>query len=268
MSNQLEFPWLETAEAPPPAAAAPAPKLVLAPERPEQAQLAADSLHAELKRGTGLRVQLSITNNSSTMMSVRHTPGGSGVRVRLHHMFLGAPPEVRAALTAWIKKPRSKQSAAVLDGFIRENQDRIRPAARRPAVLRTEGAHHDLPGLAREINDRYFGGNISAQITWGRMPRARRRRSIRFGSYSPRENLIRIHPLLDQPFVPEFFVSYILFHEMLHAALGIEESPSGRRCIHTREFKRQERLYPDYERALAWMEEPANLNRLLSRAKR
>jgi predicted metal-dependent hydrolase len=117
-----------------------------------------------------------------------------------------------------------------------------------------------------ELNREFFEDSVSAHITWGRMPSARRRRSIRFGSYSAEEDLIRIHPLLDQGFVPAFFVRYIVFHEMLHAHLGIEETPSGRRAVHTREFRRREKAYPDYDCAIAWQAEKANLAKLLKKA--
>ena len=63
--------------------------------------------------------------------------------------------------------------------------------------------------------------------------------------------------------MPDFFVRYIVFHEMLHAELGIETSPTGRRCIHSRAFNRRERQYADYARASAWDKQPANLRRLL-----
>ena len=36
------------------------------------------------------------------------------------------------------------------------------------------------------------------------------------GSYSADSKVIRIHPALDQPLVPRFFVEWIVFHEMLH----------------------------------------------------
>ena len=96
-------------------------------------------------------------------------------------------------------------------------------------------------------------------------PCSSRRRSIRFGSYSAQENVIRIHPLLDQDFVPQYFIRYIVFHEMLHAFLGAHESSSGRRRVHTREFRRRERAYPDYARAVEWESKESNLRRLLNR---
>ena len=64
----------------------------------------------------------------------------------------------------------------------------------------------------------YFDGLVDARICWGSEGRARgrKRSTIKLGSYSAQEQLIRIHPRLDQPFVPRYFISFVIFHEMLH----------------------------------------------------
>lgn len=179
-------------------------------------------------------------------------------------MFLDAGPNIMTALAHWMKGTGRRASHRVLDDYIRRNQDQIRKASNRRVVLRTKGTYFDLRALFDDVNAAHFENTINAQITWGRMPAPRRRRSIRFGSYTPEDEIVRIHPLLDQSFVPKFFVRYIVFHEMLHAHLGVSESPTGRRRVHTREFNGLERQYPDFDRAVAWMDDPRNLRRLLS----
>ena len=223
------------------------------------------SLARELASLTGMRVQLTITDNTRTVMSVARDREGGGVRVRLHHMFLGANQRVVHAIAAWIKRPKSREAAAALDAFIRENRPMMRARQKRAAALEPEGKHFDLRVLFQEVNTAYFNGTITAGITWGRFGNgnSRRQRTIRFGSYSVEDDLVRIHPLLDQAFVPEYFVRYIVFHEMLHAFLGIEESETGRRRIHTRDFQRREREYGEYAKATAWEQNPANIRKLL-----
>jgi hypothetical protein len=73
--------------------------------------------------------------------------------------------------------------------------------------------------------------------------------------------VIRIHPLLDQPFVPRWFLEYVLYHEMLHSVVPEEVDSTGRRRIHTQEFYRRERAFPRYHRARRW--ETENLARCL-----
>lgn len=229
------------------------------------ARRAESDLQADLEAAARIPVHLIITDNRSTIMSLRHDRVHGRAVVRLHRMFLAAGADVVHALARWIHAPRAKAATEPLNRFIRANRGQI--AAPRPVhvTLEPHGTHFALDRIFDEVNQAEFGGNVDAGITWGRMPTTRRRRSIRFGSYYPRENVIRIHPLLDQAFVPGYFVRYIVFHEMLHAALGIEEPSEGRRRIHTRAFLSRERAYVEYARAVAWQANPSNLNRLLSR---
>lgn len=222
-----------------------------------------ESLRAELEKRTGLRIDLTITNNRSTMMSVRKSRARNAIELRLHHMFLAADAKVLQSLAVWLLDPRARRDAAAVDAFISNNFHQVRADAQKNNDIITRGNVFDLAALFRDLNAEHFDNSVHARITWGRMPPARRRRSIRFGSYYPTDNLIRIHPLLDQEFVPPYFARYIVFHEMLHAYLGIEETESGRRRYHTRKFSLIEEKYPDYPRALKWQSNPANLKKLL-----
>jgi hypothetical protein len=259
--EQLEFAWDESASPEPEVVAR--PKVVPRVSAVDAFEERKAFQHA-LASHCGIHVLLTITDNTTTMMSVKYDRLRTTARLRLHRMFLSAPPEVVRALALWVKSPRSRNGNGLLDAYIRANDHQIL-CRRGPARTETRGTHFDLRAIFDELNHRHFSGAVSAAITWGRMPEFRRRRSIRFGSYYPRENLIRVHPLLDQAFMPAYFVRYIVFHEMLHAFLGIEELPSGRQRIHTAAFKRLERAYPDYARAAAWQENPKNLSKLLSK---
>src|SRR5213075_3179426 len=70
-----------------------------------------------------------------------------------------------------------------------------------------------------------------------------------------------INPDHDQPFVPPWFLRYILYHEMLHAVVPDEAGPNGRRCVHTEKFYERERKFPRYRSARKWEED--NLARFL-----
>jgi hypothetical protein len=236
---------------------------VALPPENSSTQGRADRLHAALREETGVEIRLRITNNSSTMMSLRYEESGERAVVGLHHMFLDAPKPIRKALGTWIVRPRAKKAGEKLESYIAERRHLIAPAAPRNVALRTAGRHVDLQKLYDEVNAAEFDESVETPITWGRMPTKRSRRSIRFGSYSPSDELIRIHPYLDQAFVPVYFVRYIVFHEMLHAHMGIEEGPTGRRRIHPPAFRKREEAYVDFERAVSWMNDEAKLRRLL-----
>lgn len=226
------------------------------------------ALRHQLESLTGERIDLKLTNNASTMMTFKPGSSRRPGSLRLHHMFLTANPEVVSALAAWMTGSRRRGAARLLDDFIESNQHLVTRRNGTANRYRTRGAVHDLQPHYEELNAEHFDASVDAPITWGRLPTVRRRRSIRLGSYTPEDHLIRIHPYLDQSFVPVYFVRYIIFHEMLHAHLGFETTPSGRRRVHTREFYRRERAFPDYERAIAWHNNPANLSRLLRPARK
>jgi hypothetical protein len=217
-------------------------------------------ISAHLQAG---RLALGITDNRFTMISVRRDRGPV-YRVRLHHMFVLAPPPVTRALARYISHNES-QASRDLSRFIEENQEAIRRAPRRrpPALtLETLGENYDLREIYDELNARYFASQIDARITWGaRGTRRRRRNSIKMGSYSVEDRLIRIHPALDRRFVPRFFLEWIVFHEMLHQVHDIPVV-DGRRQFHTPEFLEQESSFEHIERARDW--ERRNLDRLLN----
>jgi hypothetical protein len=64
-------------------------------------------------------------------------------------------------------------------------------------------------------------------------------------------NTIRINPVLDRKAVPLCVLEFILYHEMLHADLGVTRK-NGRRSVHSREFRGRERLFSQYDTATAW----------------
>ena len=223
-------------------------------------------LQEELRLRCKLSIALTITDNTSTMMSVRHSLNGEPVRVRLHRMFLTAPESVRKALAYWVQHPRSRKYGLLFREFIVARSHEIRNTEARVLPLVTRGTHYDLKAIFDDLNHNYFADAIAVAISWGR-DSGRNTRSIRFGGFYPNEQLIRIHPRLDQAFVPAYIIRYIVYHEMLHAHIGIEQTENGRRSMHPKAFKQMEMAFPEYEKAIAWIENSSNLRRILRRSR-
>ncbi len=211
-------------------------------------------------------LELVITDNRYSIITVKRK--GSHFRLRVHHMFLHANVEVVRALARYVEKSDSK-SSETLNDFIDRNQDKIKAAdpklARRPK-LTTKGKYYDIQKIFDKLNDLFFEGALRIDITWGRSPKRssrnsmKKHRSIKMGSYSVEDRLIRIHPALDRKFVPDYFIESVIYHEMLHHVHPIPVK-GGRRQFHTDEFKAQERTFPLYEKAKKW--ERSNIDRLL-----
>src|SRR3954465_11363845 len=128
--------------------------------------------------------------------------------------------------------------------------------------LRHEGRYFDLQRIFDKLNQRYFRGRLRGyEVKWGRRRKQPPKEYFIFGTIQEEDRVIRINPALDQPFVPLWFLQYVLYHEMLHSVVPDEVDANGRRRVHTEEFNRREREYPSYRRARRWEEE--NLARFL-----
>jgi hypothetical protein len=113
------------------------------------------------------------------------------------------------------------------------------------------GRYHDLQAILGELQRRYFPDCAEVKICWGRWSGQARPRSIRFGAYLPEARLIRIHPALDQAFVPGYFVEFIVYHELLHHVMP-PIRVNGRYQIHSPAFRQRECAFPGYAEAIAW----------------
>ena len=214
---------------------------------------------AYLPPGYGLR--LTLTDNHYNIVAVRRDP--STYVVRIHRIFAGAEPRLVRALVRYVVH-NDRRASSFLGEFIERHEHIINRAPRRPRLvkLRAAGRAYDLQDIFERLNRQYFRGTLQAQITWGPAAIRARQRSIKMGSYSVEDRIIRVHPALDRDEVPLFFVEWIVFHEMLHGRHEIRRS-GGRRCFHPPEFLAQEREFVDYQRASAWEKE--NVDSLFGR---
>jgi hypothetical protein len=250
---------------------APAPKLEVVPvplpevaERPPSRQetlARARALAAQLAQllGPDLKVLLTVHDNRSTMISFRRQP--PLLKIRAHHMFLDAPQTVVQSIADYAGRGNTR-AGVELDDYIAAQQKRIRAVPVKPSLLESRGECFDLHELYVQVNQAHFGGTVAARIGWGRNTSKRRRKSIRLGVYDHKAREIRIHPALDRPDVPRFFVEFIVFHEMLHQ-LFPSARDTGRHVHHPRAFRERERAFPKYAAAMAW--ERQHLQELLRR---
>ena len=96
--------------------------------------------------------------------------------------------------------------------------------------LQHEGKYFDLRAIFDRLNERHFRGRLRGyKVMWGRRRKRRPKEYFIFGTIQEEDRVIRINPLLDQPFVPLWFLQYVLYHEMLHAVVpdevGLDRTP-------------------------------------------
>ena len=208
-----------------------------------------DTVRDSLANMTGKTVSLTLTDNSTSMLSIRKKD--ASVAVRLHRMFLTAGEEVINEIAGFIKK--RKGQTPLIRQFIRDNRATLIKKERkvRPPSLCEQGNVYHLREIFDTINREYFEESISASIGWGKGNSRRAVRKRTLGTYCRATNTIRISPVLDRRNVPHYFIHFVVYHEMLHSAVK-EERKDNRRAMHTPEFRRREKLYKDYAKALSW----------------
>ncbi len=222
----------------------------------------ADSLAQALTQELGAPVQVQFTRNRSTPVQAKAMGPGpfakAGVHLSLHGFFKDAPPATVADLAHWLRVGRRARAACKrLDHWIQTRVADLPAKTPRRVRLRTNGEHHSLVPLMELVRQQEFQNAFSdtlplPAITWSQQGTKSKLRTLRLGSYNKTSNLIRIHPVLDDPKAPEFFLRYIIFHELLHVVYPTFKGPGGRWVHHSKEFRRRESQYPDYGRALAW----------------
>lgn len=181
------------------------------------------------------------------------------VYVRLSDICGDAPQGVlRAIAFTLVAKLLSKRVPEVHERVYRDYacspqvlraSDIARRRRGRKMVSSARGRFYDLEKMFDRLNRLYFSGGIEKPtLTWSQ----RRTRRI-LGHHDSVHDTIVISKTLDARDVPEWFVEYILYHEMLHI-----KHPAriidGRRYYHTNAFRADERRFPRYEEAQLWLE--------------
>lgn len=201
-----------------------------------------------LERRTGKEIDITYTNNRVSIISFKTE--GRKVYLRIQRLFREAPLDVIYEIAELIKNPRMK--TPLVNEFFKRNQWRVKKRARSLRKIEPEGRVYNLKKLMDKLNRQYFGGSLDLTITWGRRQRRYAVRKRTLGSYNYETRTIRINPILDSKKVPRYYLEYIIYHEMLHAYLGIRRGRDGRRRIHPPEFKELERQFKHYEKAIKW----------------
>jgi hypothetical protein len=180
------------------------------------------------------------------------------ISANLSDLLEGAPePVLRAIahilLAKLYKKPidpmqnlrykRFSSSAAVT-----RQTELIRHARGTKRFFGPEGHYYHLDEVFDTLNVRFFGGMLGRpELTWSEHMA---KRSL--GHYDAAHNTIVVSRVFDRPSSPRYAIEYLLYHEMLHLKHPVRMK-GVRRCVHSREFKAEEALFPQLTEALAFI---------------
>ena len=174
--------------------------------------------------------------------------------VRLSDLLESAPEPVLHAianilLAKLYRKPVDRTQSAryrryVANHDIAAKARLVRQMRGRKHIRSARGHVFDLEEIFDHLNRRFFHGLMGRpQLTW-----SRNYARNRLGHYDPAHNAIVISRVFDQPRIPRYVVEYIVFHEMLHLKHPVKLRGS-RRCVHSREFLEEEKMFPHAEQA-------------------
>jgi hypothetical protein len=189
------------------------------------------------------------------------------VYVRLSDLIKDCPPDVMRSLAfVLVARLLGKKVPAVHERVYRDysltpdvmrSSDIARRHRGRKMISSSQGNAYDLEKMFSKLNRRYFDSSLEKPtLTWSQ----RKTRSI-LGHHDRVYETITISKSLDSAQVPDWFVEFILYHEMLHIKHAARMI-NGRRYYHTAPFRQDERRFARYEEAQRWLEQVARQRRV------
>jgi hypothetical protein len=180
------------------------------------------------------------------------------MHVRISDLLEGAPEAVIEALAHILlakiyRKPieplhSTRYRRYVCSHDISAKAQLVRQMRGRKRIQSAQGQVYDLEELFEHLNRQFFYGLLARpRMTWSQ---AHARNSL--AHYDPAHNAIVVSRVFDHRRVPRYAVEYIVYHEMLHLKHPVKLRGS-RRCVHGPEFQAEEKLFPEMEKAKAFL---------------
>jgi hypothetical protein len=176
------------------------------------------------------------------------------LRIRISDLFEAAPAPVMEALAHILlgKLYRKPTPAIYAHRYrlylnrkdVRRQTHLVRQLRGRKFISGPQGDLHNLEEIFERLNARFFDGMLGRPLLgWSRGASR-----SQLGHFDPSHNAIVISRIFDRPRTPLLALEYVMFHEMLHLRYPVDHT-KARRCVHTAEFKRAEREFPDWKEA-------------------
>ncbi|MFH0924461.1 MAG: SprT-like domain-containing protein [bacterium] len=203
------------------------------------------------------QVTVTFTENRRIIMRVRHI-SKDRINLRIHKIFLQADVKIIQAIANFVEK-KEASSVKYIKLFFKEQSHLLKETStfkkgRKTydnSRLKAQGNFYNLKEIYDYLNKFYFNQQLDIPVIWSKRTNKPRQRSIRLGSFYPNDNLIRIHPKLDNENIPYYVVESIVYHEMVHGYLN----KNGYNLNHTRDFKTVEKKYQYFKQANQWIKE-------------
>ena len=180
------------------------------------------------------------------------------LHVRLSDLLEASPESVHRAIAHILlaKLYRKPIAASASDRYRRyvsseavaKGAEHIRQTRGRKRISSPVGRYYHLEEVFESLNLRFFHGLLGRPtLTWSAHAAKRM-----LGHYDAAHNTIVVSRIFDRPDTPRCAIEYLLYHEMLHLKHPVRVK-AGRRCVHSREFQAEERLFPELDEAKEYL---------------
>lgn len=195
--------------------------------------------YADLTHTIRLREDTACVRLSDVLRSASSAVVEATAAILLGRLYRRRPP--RELLLAYREFSYARSTRRQLLSL---RQRRAHRVEHRPA-----GIYHDLAPIFDRLNRRYFRSALPCpRLGW-----SQRAWRTQLGCFDPALDQIVINRQLDRQAVPEYVVAYVLYHEMLHLKHPMKFARC-RRESHSPQFRREEKRFADYPRAMKFLE--------------
>lgn len=198
--------------------------------------------YADLTHTIRVREETAYVRLSDALRTASRQVLEAAAAILLGRLYRRRPPKDLVALYREFSYARSTRRR-----LLALRQRRARRVEHRPS-----GVYHDLAPMFDRLNRRYF----REQLKTPRLGWSRRAWSAQLGCFDPALNQIVVNRLLDRQNVPEYVVAYVLYHEMLHLKHPMKFARC-RRESHSPQFRKEEKRFAHFARAMRFLERMA-----------
>ncbi len=213
----------------------------------QQVQQAAGRILAAARKPRGVQFQAEFAHIPSLY---RVTTRGRTVKLTASEAYTGAPPQVLEDLARAALLGRDRSTGERLKAYSESAAfQQALGALEGEPVSGGRGSTYDLQQVFARVNAEYFDGKMPApRLVWNSTITHRK-----LGHYQFSSDTVLISITLDTPQTPEYVIDYVMYHELLHKALGVQVV-NGRRYAHTPAFRRAERRFRYYNEAQEYLQ--------------
>lgn len=115
--------------------------------------------------------------------------------------------------------------------------------------MKKETFAFDLDEIFVRVSQTYFGGKIARpKLAW-----SARGAKYTMGKYNYTTDTLTINRRLNRADTPEYVLEFVMYHELLHKALGYSVV-NNRRRVHSPQFRKLEKAFARYREASDFLE--------------